>query len=67
MALEDDQNSLVELAVQRISNGDFVENVDLPKEEKGKTVARLPPDEDSIKVLENKSTQSETPSENDQG
>ena len=44
-----------------------MEDVDLPMEEKGKTVARLPPDEDSIKVLENKSTQSETPSENDQG
>ena len=57
--MEEDQDALVDLTVDKISNGDFLEDIDLPKEEKGQTIARLIPDDETIQVFENKSTQSE--------
>ena len=55
-ALEEDQNALVDLTVEKFSNGEFLENI---KEEKGETIARLIPEDEAIKVFENKSTQAE--------
>ena len=57
--MEEDQDALVDLTVDKISSGDFLEDIDLPKEEKGQTIARLIPDDETIQVFENKSTQSE--------
>ena len=52
--MEEDQDALVDLTVDKISSGDFLEDIDLPKEEKGQTIARLIPDDETIQVFENK-------------
>ena len=57
--MEEDQDVLVDLTIDKISSGDFLEDIDLPKEEKGQTIARLIPDDETIQVFENKSTQSD--------
>ena len=50
---------MIDFTIERLSNGEYFENIELPIEEKGTTIARLIPEDEVLKVLEDKSTQSE--------